>query len=156
FVGGRQHTDVHLHLGAAAEPPHHAGFQDAQELSLSRWTHLPDLVEEERALMGELEAAGSPVEGARESAFLVSEDLALEERRRDGRAVHGHEGRSRAGRQFVDGARHEFLARTALSSDQDRSGGGGGHLDHAVELLHGRPRAYQAPYADDLPELSPK
>src|SRR5262249_44617613 len=129
---------------------------DPEEFRLSRWTHLPDLVEEEGALMGQLEAAGPPVEGARESALLVTEDLALEERFRDGRAVDGHEGRPRAGRELVDSARHEFLARAALPRDQDRSGRGGGHLDHAIELLHGRPRAYQAAYADDLPELSAK
>jgi hypothetical protein len=43
--------------------------------------HLADLIQEERAPVGELEAAGLAGHGARERALLVAEQLGLEELR---------------------------------------------------------------------------
>jgi hypothetical protein len=47
--------------------------------------HLADLVEEERAAVGLLEAADAAAVGAGEGALLVAEELGLEERLRDRR-----------------------------------------------------------------------
>ncbi len=99
LVRGRQHAHVHLDLGPAAEAPDRARLEDAKELGLHRGVHLRDLVEEERALVRELEAAGPALERAGERALLVAEDLALEERLGNGRAVDGDErARARAAR----------------------------------------------------------
>ena len=65
--------------------------EHAQQLRLQRRGHLGDLVEEERAAVGQLEAAQPPLGGAGEGAALVAEQLALDERLGDGRAVEGDE-----------------------------------------------------------------
>ena len=83
----------------------------------------------------------------------MAEDFALEQRLGNGRAVDGDEWRPRAGREFVDGPRHELLARAALPGDQDRRRRGRSHLDHAVQRLHGGPGAHDPPHTHDLPEL---
>ena len=45
--------------------------------------HLGDLVEEERAAVRKLEAAEAPLDRAGEGAFLVTEELALQQRLRE-------------------------------------------------------------------------
>ena len=73
-------------------------LQHAQQLHLRRRRHLADLVEEERAAIGQLEAALPPIGGAGERALLVAEDLALEQRLGNRGAVDGDEReRRRAG-----------------------------------------------------------
>ena len=86
-VGGGDDPHVDVLLGAAAEAPERALLQHAQQLDLRRRHHLGDLVEEQRAAVRELEAAQPPLDGAGERALLVAEELALEQRFRDGRAV---------------------------------------------------------------------
>ena len=68
----------------------------------------------------------------------MSEELALDELARNGRAIDLHERRVLARREPVDGAADELLARTALTSDE-HAGLGGRHLvDVFEEPLHGR------------------
>ena len=55
-----------------------AVLQNAQELRLQRTVEVADLVEEQRARSGRLEAPGTACGGARECAFLVAEELALQ------------------------------------------------------------------------------
>ncbi len=54
-------------------------LDDAQQLHLHGAGNVADLVEEERALVGELDAPWLALRGAGERAFLVTEQLALEE-----------------------------------------------------------------------------
>ena len=49
-------------------------------------------------------------------ALHVAEQLALQERVGKGPAVHGDEGTVAAGREGVDGPRHQLLARAALAA----------------------------------------
>jgi hypothetical protein len=136
-VGGGDDADVHLHL----EGPSHARqlpvLQDAQDLRLHRRGHVPDLVEEERPPVGLLEAPlaldGSP----RERTLLVAEELALHQIGGDGRAVHAHERPLGTGRQLVDGAGHELLARPVLAQDENRHVGGSGLLHEGAQGAHG-------------------
>ena len=61
-VGRGDDAHVDLLRGDAADRLEAAVLEDAQELHLELRAHLPDLVEEDRAAVGELEAAdrGSP------------------------------------------------------------------------------------------------
>ena len=59
-------------------------LQDAEQLDLDFHRQLADLVEEDRGQVGGLEAADLPRERARVGAPLAAEQLALDERRRDG------------------------------------------------------------------------
>src|SRR5262249_62026548 len=99
---------------------HLALLEHAEELGLDLERHLADLVEEERAAVGELEAAGPRRHRAREGAALVAEELALRQRGRDRRAVHLDERLPLAAAALVDGASHQLLARPALAQDEDR------------------------------------
>ena len=83
--------------------------------------------------MRQLEDARTAIVSAGERAFLVAEDLALEERLRDGGAVDRDKRERRAGAQFVDGLRHELLAGPRLAPDEHRCGGRRRLLDHAIE-----------------------
>ncbi len=61
-------------------------LQHAQQLGLQLERHVADLVEEERAARRLAEASRAALDGAREGALLVAEELALEQLARDRRA----------------------------------------------------------------------
>jgi len=54
-------------------------LQHAQQLDLGREVDVADLVEEERSAVGELEPSLLALLGAGEGAFLVAEELRLDE-----------------------------------------------------------------------------
>ena len=63
------------------------GLEEAEQQRLHTEAHFPDLVEEERAAMRELQLARFVAIRAGEAAFDVSEELRLEERLRQAGAV---------------------------------------------------------------------
>src|SRR5207249_9534914 len=72
---------------AAADPLDLPLLQKPQQLHLEWHAHLGDLVEEQRAAVGQLESALTLDVGARVSAFLMAEQLGLEQRLGDGATV---------------------------------------------------------------------
>ena len=82
--------------------------------------HLAHFVQQQRAARGQLEAAESPFHRAGEGALLVAEDLALDQRFGNRRAVDRDEWPRLARAQIVQRARHQFLAGAALAGDQHR------------------------------------
>src|SRR5262249_23092301 len=93
-------------------------LQYAQELRLHVERELRDLVQEQRALVGELEATDPPRERPGEGAALVPEQLALDQGGRQRRAVQLHERPRLAQTELVNGAREELLAGTRLALNQ--------------------------------------
>ena len=84
---------------SSLRPPNRRNFpflENAQELHLRRRRHLGDLVEEERPVIGQFEAAGASIHGAGKRSLLVTEDLAFEECFGDGRAIDRDERHLRA------------------------------------------------------------
>ena len=67
-------------LAAAADAGEAPLLQHAQQRRLQRQRHRGDLVEEQRAAVGLLEAALAAPVGAGEGAALVAEQLALQQR----------------------------------------------------------------------------
>ena len=118
-VRRRHHAHVGLLRAGGAQALELALLEDAEELGLHERAHLPDLVEEEHASRGLLEAAGLGRGGARERALLVAEELGLQELVGEGRAVEGHERAFGAGRPAVDEAGHDLLARSRLAGEED-------------------------------------
>ena len=119
-VGGGD--EAHVHLDRACVPPRRSKallLQDAQQLHLRAARQVADLVEEEGAAVGQLEAA--PVLAVRpgEGAPLVAEQLRLEERLRQRGHVHRHE-RARAGA----GSRSGWPGRAAPCPSRSRRGSG--------------------------------
>jgi hypothetical protein len=92
-VGGGDHAHVGADRLLAADAVEVAVGEHAKQPRLQLGRHVADLVEEQRAAVGLLEAAaalgGSPGEGA----ALVAEELGFEQVARDGRGVDGDEGR---------------------------------------------------------------
>ena len=106
-----------------------------------------DLVEEERAALGHLEAALLAGVGAGERALLVAEQLRLDQRVGQRRAAHLHERLLRAQRVVVDRVRDQLLAGARLAADQH----GGVGLRDLRDLLVHLPR--RAAGADDVREV---
>ena len=94
-------------------------LQDAQELDLQVLVELSDLVEEDRAVVGELELAELAPHRTCEGAFLVAEELRFEQGAGDGAAVDADERATAPAARVVDALRDDLLARAALAADQD-------------------------------------
>src|SRR5262249_26991405 len=122
----------------AAYPQQLALLKDAQELRLDIGTYLGELVQEERAAVRALEAAGTRTDRAGERAFLVAEELALEHARGERLQVDGDEGLSHAIAPVGGGARDELLASPALPLDQDRRAARGAPPHERQHLLAAR------------------
>src|SRR5581483_12074324 len=86
-VRRRDDPDVDGDRLRPADPLELPILEHAEQLRLRLEGQLADLVEEERAAVGQLEAADAPRVGPREGALLVPEQLALDERRRERGAV---------------------------------------------------------------------
>ena len=78
-VGGGDDAHVGLQSAGTADALELALLEDAQELRLQERAHLGDLVEEERAAGGLLDATDLARDRAGERALLVAEQLRLEE-----------------------------------------------------------------------------
>src|SRR4029077_904703 len=92
----------------------------AQEARLQLGRHVADLVEEQRAALGLLEAPAPQRLRARERAALVAEQLGLEQVLRHGRGVDGDEGLGDARAVTVQRARDQLLAGAGFTRDQHR------------------------------------
>ena len=92
-VAVRRGDDAHVDLDrlGRADAPDLALLEHAQELHLHLRADLADLVEEERPAVGLLEEAALRGGRARERAPLVPEELTLEDRLGERRAVHRDE-----------------------------------------------------------------
>src|SRR5262249_57888148 len=92
-----------------------------------------------------------------ERATAMPEELALEERFRDGRAVECHERAALPRPALVERARGDLLAGPALARDQDRRAGVGDPPEEIVDRGHRGACADQVAEArrflDDAPEV---
>ncbi len=137
-VGGRHEPEVHVDAGAAAQPLHLALLEDAQQLRLRHERQVADLVEEQRAAVGQLDPPEPPLVRAGEGSLLVAEDLGLEQRIGNGRAADGLERPRLPTAQVVNGAGGHFLAGARGPEDQHRDvglGRGADRLEHQQHLL---------------------
>ena len=146
-IGRGDHPHVHAECVLAADALERLLLERAQDLRLRLEAHIADLVQEERAAVGELELAAAPRQRPRERALLVAEQLGLDQLLGDGGAVDLYEGALAARGLHVDGARHQLLAAAVLAVDQHAPGGGRGGRD----LLAQRPD--RRALADDLGAL---
>jgi hypothetical protein len=68
-------ADVDRHSPRAAQPFDRPVLEHAQQLDLHRQRHVVDVVQEDRAGIGQLEASRPILDGTRERAALVAEEL---------------------------------------------------------------------------------
>ncbi len=90
LIGGGNHLDIDIDLAIAAQPVVRCAVQNAQQLDLQFGVELTDLIQQDRAPVGQLEQPFFAALGAAEGALLISEKLAFEQVFRDGRAIDGH------------------------------------------------------------------
>jgi hypothetical protein len=109
-------------------------LQHPKHLRLGHEAHVRDLVQEDRAAVGQLELAALLRRGARERTLFVAEQLGLDQLLRNGRAVHFHKGPARAPALQVDLTRHQLLAGSVVAGDQNPAVGRRCHLDLLLEL----------------------
>ena len=146
----RRRDDPHInpdHL-AAADPLDLPLLQKPQQLHLERHAHLGDLVEEQRAALGQLESALTLDVRARVGALLVTEQLGLEQRLGDGATVDGYEGARLSRAVRMDGLGEEFLTGAALTLDEHRRIRLRHARDGGEDLAHGRRGAQDVLEAD--------
>src|SRR5439155_11573824 len=115
-----------------------AVLQHAEELRLEIDADLRDLVEEERAARGPLEASRPYRDRAREGPLLVAEELALEHTLGEGIAVDRHERLAHPLAPVVEQARDELFPGSALALDQHARAARGDPSDECQELLGAR------------------
>ncbi|OPZ01793.1 MAG: hypothetical protein BWZ09_02644 [Alphaproteobacteria bacterium ADurb.BinA305] len=119
-VGRRNHTHVDRHRSRATERAELPFLQHAQQFHLEGRRGLADLVEEDRAAIGLLEAPGAVLVGTGEGAALVAEQFGLEQLVGQRTAVLDDEGLVGPPAAVVDGARHHLLAGSRFAADQYR------------------------------------
>ena len=123
---------------APADPLDHPLLQEAQQFHLQRQRDVADLVEEERAAMGELDLALGRLDRAGEGALLIAEQLSLEQILGDGGAVDRDKSSRAAATGLVDAAGEQFLAGAGRAEQHDRDVGIGDALDRAGDPGHFR------------------
>src|SRR5262249_46182466 len=110
-MGSRDEAHVRAQRLYAAEAFVFAILKQPEEFHLDGRRDFADLVQEQGAAFGELDATGLARRRAGERALLVAEELALEQVVREGRAMHLHEGPARTRAALVQRSRDELLAR---------------------------------------------
>ena len=134
-VRGGDDAGVDLDGAAAADAGDLPLLEDAQELGLGGEGQLADLVEEDGALVGDLEETGLALAvGPGEGAALVAEQLALGKVLGDRAAVDADEVLPGAGGALVDVRRDALLADAGLALDEDDGVELGGAADDAQEV----------------------
>src|SRR5439155_22884613 len=135
-VRGSHDADVDRYWFVASELGELRILQDMEELGLERGLHLGDLVEENRPRVGLLELADARRRGAGEGALFVTEQLALQEFRRQRRAVDLDERAIAARRSLMDRTRDQLFADAALAADEHRDVAVRDLLDHRRNRAH--------------------
>jgi len=128
-VGGGDNADIHADGAVAAEALELLFLKHAKEFRLEFQGKVADFVEEQRAAVGELEAANFLRKRAGERAALVAEKFGLQQPRGNGRAIDLDEGAFAAGGEIVDGAGDELFAGAGFTEDENSRAGGSREFD---------------------------
>ena len=119
----RKNPDVHEDGFVSPDPLDLLLFQGAQEFRLQRQRQFPDLVEEQGAPMGDLERPAALCRGSGERPFLMAEQFALDQFRRDRPAIHYDERVVPAPGAVVDPPRNQLFPAPGFAFDEDREVG---------------------------------
>ena len=109
-----------------ADALYFAGLQHSQQFRLQPDRHVGNFVEEQRALVRQLEASDPIDARVREGAFDVPEELAFGNPFRQSSGIHGHERLRLAIRERVQPCGGDFLAGAMFAREED-GGIRGGH-----------------------------
>src|SRR5258708_25050112 len=111
--------DVHLMSASASQTLKLLFLQDAQQFGLQGRRNIAYFVQEERAFVGEFEAADLLRDGASERALIVAEEFALEQVKGNGGTIQPYERASATRTEVVNRMRNQFLAGASFALDND-------------------------------------
>src|SRR5207237_1700267 len=100
-IGGRDQACIGSQRARASQAFELPFLEQTQQLGLQLEWNIPDLVEEYRAAVRQLEAADALCDGAGECAFFVTEQLAFKQACRYRRTVYLHQSLFAAETQLV-------------------------------------------------------
>ena len=110
--------------------------QHPQQARLELGRHVSDLVEEQRAAIGLLEAAETPGLRTGEGTAFVTEELGFEELARDRGGIERDERLGRPRAVTMQGPRNQLLSGARLAGDEHREVRSGQPSDRTEHLLH--------------------
>src|SRR6202034_1750857 len=90
-MGGGDDAHVAAHLHVVADAFEYPLLQYSQQFDLHRRAHVPDLIEEQRAALGDFKAALAGGHGTCEGALFVAKQFGFQQFRRNGAAIDGNE-----------------------------------------------------------------
>src|SRR5262249_10549430 len=122
LAGGRENPHVHRVTPRAPQPPHLPRLDRGQELRLEVCRQRRDLVEEQRSPAGGLEQPRLRLRRARKCPPLEAEELRLEARLGNRRAVNVDERPRSPWAPLVQQPGYEPFPRPCLTEQQDRWG----------------------------------
>ena len=120
LAGGRQYPCIGGLGPGAPQTPDRVFLERLEQLGLQRVRHEPDLVEEDRAAMRNVQQPCLRLPGVGECATLEPEELGFEQRVRNRRAVHVDECPLRSRTHLMDHVRDESFAGSGLTLYQHR------------------------------------
>ena len=138
LIARGHHAEIGSHL---LRPPHaveRSKLERSKQLSLHLRIERPDLIHENRAAIRELKQPQLARRRFRVSAALVSEELTLDERIRNRRAIDVDERARHPMREPVQHARDQLLPRPRLAKDEDSGVAARNALDQRKHRLHWR------------------
>ena len=135
-AGGGQEPHVGVQLLGSADPRKGPLLDETQQLDLGLEGEVADLVQEKRPALGAFRPADAAAHRAGEGALLMAEQLALDERFRQRRAIERDKRLVLAGRKRDDGAGDHLLAGAAGAADQYRGVRRRDLVDLSIDLLH--------------------
>src|SRR5690606_19762978 len=152
-VGRGHHSTVDRELDVAADRTNGPLLQDPQQLDLGGRIELADLVQEQRAALGDVEHAPPIAGGSGERPLDVTEQLGLHQLLGDRPAVDRHEWTGGSIGEVVERPGDQLLASAGLAADQHVGPGGRDPPDQLEDLLHGLRAADHAIEGVDALEL---
>ena len=129
-------ADVHRDFAVVAHPRDMLFLQHAQKLDLHIEREFADFVEKNRTAVGFFKKALLIFDGARKRTLRMPEHERFHQVLRNGSAVHGDERFFGTRAMLVDVARHHFLARARLATDDHRERKRGKFVGHGNDIDH--------------------
>src|SRR5262249_4708853 len=118
LVAGGHQPDVNRDILAAADFSNYPFLQNAEQFYLEVLRQGVYLVEEQGSALSFFDESAPGLVGAGKGAFLMTEQLGLEQGLRDGRAVDGYKGGVSPVGVIVDSSGHELLSGAGRAYDE--------------------------------------
>ena len=119
-IGSRYHTEIHILLTRAADPTDFPCFENPEQLALHGQRKVADFVQKDGPSVGQLEGSCFGLMSPCKRPLFVPKQFTLNQRLRNGTAVHRHEWLGGPRAPGMERLRHQLLAGPGLASHQDR------------------------------------